>query len=70
MEDDGIRNGFATSASNASTNPTATASVTTQSTTFRQGSGRRRTSGRLTALRIALLVAQSRCASQRPTTCM
>src|SRR5438045_3619954 len=43
-----MRYGFATSASKASTNPTATATVTAQSTIFRHGSGSRFTRGRLT----------------------
>src|SRR5580765_3237011 len=41
IDDDGIRNGFATSASNASTHPTATPIVSSQSTTVRHGPGRR-----------------------------
>src|SRR2546430_4828216 len=48
MEADGIRYGFATSASKASTNPTARATVTAQSRIFRQGSGSRFTRGKLT----------------------
>src|SRR3954453_2586268 len=43
-----MRYGFATSASKASTNPIATATVTAQSRIFRQGSGSRFTRGRLT----------------------
>src|SRR3954462_10903333 len=43
-----MRYGFATSASKASTNPIATATVTAQSRIFRQGFGSRFTRGRLT----------------------